>query len=67
MTHYYRHLEVTLCVFDFESVRKYIVNKFIMAEVIEKDEVAQAGDDDEQEALQSRHRKEKKELQGFST
>ena len=38
-----------------------------MAEVIEKDEVAQAGDDDEQEALQSRHRKEKKELQGFST
>lgn len=40
-----------------------------MAEVIEKDKVSQPGDDDDEkideEALQSRHRKEKKELQGF--
>ena len=46
-----------------------IVHKFIMAEVIEKDKVSQPGDDDDEkideEALQSRHRKEKKELQGF--
>ena len=37
-----------------------------MTEAIEKDEPVQPpGDDDDEETLQARHRKEKKDLQGF--